>query len=149
LSTRQPRTFISRRPSFRAITGNDPLIGRQLYGKDIIKFKPALKPFFFTNNLPTFTESGYNIVRRNDVVKHPFTFMDEADITSDNEYTKVKIKELDTKLESMGNTIFNMFIHYYYLAKEEGMKLPPDVKEATDEYKKDTDAVSSFVGETT
>jgi putative DNA primase/helicase len=134
---------------FRAITGNDPLIGWQLYGKVITQFTPALKPFIFTNDLPTFTEAGYSIVQRNRVIRHPFTFADEADLKSDNPNMKLKIEGLDKILGQSGNSIFNMFLHYYYVAKEEGMTLPADIKAATDDYKKDLDAVAAFVGERT
>jgi putative DNA primase/helicase len=133
---------------FRAITGNDPLMGRQLYGKEIIEFTPALKPIFFTNNLPQFTESGYSIIRRPLVAKHKYTFVEKADLKEENKYMKEMIKGLDVMLETeRQNSIFNMFIHYYYIAMEEGMDLPEDVKEATEEYKKELDAVSAFTGD--
>jgi P4 family phage/plasmid primase-like protien len=133
---------------FRAITGNDPLTGRQLYGKDIIEFIPSLKSLFFTNNLPQFTESGYSLVRRPEVIKHPYTFMDKADLKEGNKYMKEMIKGLLEKLQTeRQNSIFNMFIHYYYIAKEEGMDLPKDVKDAASEYKKELDAVAAFTGD--
>lgn len=134
---------------FKAITGNDELIGRQLYGKEIVQFKPCLKPLFFTNNLPSFSKAGYNVVRRPRLILHPFTFVDEADLKHGNPNMKLKIKGLDTILEQSANSIFNMFIYYYYVGQEEGMVLQPDVKAATDDYKKELDATAAFVGEQT
>jgi P4 family phage/plasmid primase-like protien len=134
---------------FLAITGNDELVGRQLYGKVIVRFKPALKLIILTNYLPDYTESGYSILRRQRVVRHPFTFKDEADQDPNNPNIKLKVKGLDTILEKSANSIFNLFLHYYYVAQEEGMELPPDVKTTTDEYKKNLDAVAAFIGNLT
>jgi P4 family phage/plasmid primase-like protien len=134
---------------FRAMTGNDELVGRQLYGKVIVRFKPFLKLFFFTNFLPNYTEAGYSILRRQRVIRHPFTFKDEADLDAKNPNIKLKVKGLDTILEQSANSIFNLFLHYYYVAQEEGMEMPPDVKAATEDYKKDLDAAAAFIGDMT
>jgi P4 family phage/plasmid primase-like protien len=128
----------------KELTGGDKIIARGLH-KDPVEFKPQFKMVLTCNTLPNVSSDDRGTWRRISVVDFPSKFVDNPD---PNEKYEFKIDdELDDKLKMWPEAFMFVLINYYRKYKTTGLKEPPEVKRHTEEYKSESDAFSSFIGE--
>ena len=120
-------------PLIKQITGNDRITARFLYG-EYFNFQPTFKVFMATNHKPSIRGADHGIWRRIKLV--PFT-------TRIPEEKQDKHLEDKLKLEASG--ILNWLLEGVSRWRKEGMKAPPAVLSATDEYRSEMDIIGNFV----
>jgi putative DNA primase/helicase len=119
----------------KQITGNDKITARFLYG-ETFTFAPTFKIFMATNHKPVIKGTDYGIWRRIRLI--PFTTTIEADKQD---------KYLERKLRGEASGIFNWLIEGALRWRDEGLKTPAAVLNATDEYKGEMDVMGNFIRE--
>jgi putative DNA primase/helicase len=117
----------------KQITGNDRMTARFLYG-EYFSFMPTFKIFMATNHKPTISGTDNGIWRRIRIIPFTATIAEESrDI------------HLTEKLIAESSGILNWLIRGAVRWKAEGLALPPEVRNATDEYRDEMDIIGSFV----
>jgi putative DNA primase/helicase len=122
-------------PLIKQITGNDKMTARFLYG-EFFNFMPTFKIFMATNHKPIIKGTDHGIWRRIKLI--PFT----TRIEEENQD-----KHLEQKLIKEGSGILNWLIEGAMRWCEEGLKTPPVITRATDEYRAEMDIIGSFIKE--
>jgi putative DNA primase/helicase len=120
-------------PLIKQITGNDRITARFLYG-EYFNFQPTFKVFMATNHKPSIRGADHGIWRRIKLI--PFT-------TRIPEEKQDKRLEEKLRLEASG--ILNWLLEGVSRWKKEGLKAPPVVLSATDEYRSEMDVIGNFV----
>ena len=123
-------------PLIKQITGNDRITARFLYG-EYFNFQPTFKVFMATNHKPS-KGADHGIWRRIKLI--PFT----TRIPEEKQD-----KRLEEKLASEVSGILNWLLEGVFRWRKEGLKAPPVVLAATDEYRCDMDVIGNFVKEWT
>lgn len=124
-------------PLVKSLTGNDTIVARHLYEKEI-EFKSQAKFLINTNYLPTIEDPTLFTSERIKVI--PF----------DKHFSEAeRDPELKKKLTTPENLsgILRWCIEGWGGYQQKGLITPKAVKEATDDYKKISDKISLFIGE--
>jgi len=122
-------------PLIKQITGNDSITARFLYG-EYFNFQPTFKVFMATNHKPSIKGSDHGIWRRIKLI--PFTNRIPEDKQD---------KHLEYKLRLEASGILNWLLEGVQNWMKGGLKAPPKVLEATNEYRSDMDVVGNFIRE--
>lgn len=118
----------------KTATGGETMTARPLFEKPF-EFDPTFKLMFSCNSRPTIRGQDHGIWRR--MLMVPFT------VTIPEERT---IKGMSDKLvENEGPGILNWILDGWRLYRESGLAVPPAVRDATDEYRVESDPVGQFV----
>jgi len=126
----------------KALTGNDTISARELYGKQFA-FKPVAKYVMLTNHKPTFNINDQALLDRIKYV--PFT----ARFTSkpkNGEFPK-DAKFIERLMSTYLDQVFSWLCigaNNYYKSKG-SIDIPKSLQDATDEYIKEIDNVSKFI----
>jgi len=119
----------------KEITGQDPITARLLYA-EFFTFNPTFKIFLAANHKPLVRGTDLAIWRRIHLV--PFTetiALDRVDL---------KLKQ---RLAAEASGILNWAIAGYLAYREQGLKPPQAVLDATKEYQDEMDPLSDFLAE--
>jgi putative DNA primase/helicase len=122
-------------PIIKQITGNDRMTARFLYG-EFFNFVPTFKIFMATNHKPVIKGTDYGIWRRIKLI--PFT----TRIPEEKQD-----KELEGKLKAEASGILNWLLEGTARWKVERLKAPPDILNATAEYRGEMDVIGNFIKE--
>jgi putative DNA primase/helicase len=122
-------------PLIKKITGNDQMTARFLYG-EFFNFMPTFKIFMATNHKPVIKGTDYGIWRRIKLI--PFT----TRIPEEKQD-----KHLELKLREEASGILNWLLEGTHRWKQEGLKAPPAILNATDEYRGEMDVIGNFLKE--
>ena len=125
----------------KELTGGDTIQARGLH-KAPIEFKPQFKLIMVCNELPEITMDG-GVERRLRVVAFYSRFVHEPNPNNKNEY--LIDTQLNEKMAEWPELFMRILLEIYKDYKKNGMKVPKEVKIATDKYKKDCDLVSQFI----
>jgi putative DNA primase/helicase len=122
-------------PLIKKITGNDAMTARFLYG-EYFNFMPTFKIFMATNHMPVIKGTDYGIWRRIKLI--PFT----TRIPEEKQD-----KHLEMKLREEASGILNWLLEGTRRWKQERLKAPPAILNATDEYRGEMDVIGNFLKE--
>jgi putative DNA primase/helicase len=122
-------------PLIKQITGNDRMTARFLYG-EFFNFVPTFKIWMATNHKPVIKGTDHGIWRRIKLI--PFL----TRIEEENQD-----KHLEQKLMQEGPGILNWLIEGARRWCNEGLKTPPIIIRATDEYRAEMDVIGNFLKE--
>jgi putative DNA primase/helicase len=122
-------------PLIKQITGNDRMTARFLYG-EYFNFVPTFKIFMASNHKPIIKGTDHGIWRRIKLI--PFTHRVE-DAEQD--------KNLEVKLRAEASGILNWLLEGTAQWLKEGLKAPPAILNATDEYRGEMDVIGNFIKE--
>jgi putative DNA primase/helicase len=117
----------------KQLTGSDPMKARFLFREHFV-FEPKFKLFLAVNHRPTIRGSDLAIWRRIRIV--PFTVTipeDEID------------RELSEKLAQEQSGILNWLLEGCALWRRDGLGMPPEIKTATDDYRRDMDVLADWI----
>jgi putative DNA primase/helicase len=117
----------------KQITGNDRMTARFLYG-EFFTFQPTFKIFMAINHKPTISGTDHGIWRRIRII--PFT----TTIAEEN-----RDLHLSEKLVAESPGILNWLIKGAMRWRIERLALPPEVKNASDEYRDEMDVIGNFI----
>ena len=121
----------------KTLTGNDAVCARFLHENDF-EFRPRFKIFINTNYLPRVTEASLFASGRVKVLEFARHFTEEE--------RDPGLKQFFTRPESLSG-ILNWCLDGLRLYGETGLTPPSSVREATDQYRHDSDKISRFVEE--
>ena len=123
----------------KALTGGEPMMIRALYA-DFITFQPIFKLTISGNHLPDIRGGDDGIWRRVMLVKFPVQIPEER---------RIPKKELDEILWAERAGILNWLIDGLLDYLDGGLQEPDEVRAATDDYRKDSDPVGTFLTDAT
>jgi putative DNA primase/helicase len=119
------------------LVGNDKMTARFLYG-EFFTFYPTCKIFMATNHKPTITGNDEGMWRRMRLIPFTTRIPDEE-----------QDKTLTEKLLKESSGILNWLIDGTMRWKTEGLKIPDEVKNATEEYRDEMNIIGKFLKECT
>jgi putative DNA primase/helicase len=119
----------------KTLTGGDAVTARFLY-REFFEYEPRFKVFLAANHKPTIKGSDHAIWRRIRLV--PFT------VTIPEQERDPKLRE---KLRAELPGILNWALEGCLAWQREGLGEPPEVKDATAEYREDMDTLAPFITE--
>ena len=121
----------------KAITGRDTILARNPYEKPY-SFTPTHKLWLIGNHKPTITGTDNGIWRRINIIPFKVIFTKEKQISPRTFYERFR-GELPG--------ILNWALRGWYEYRDNGLKPPAEVIEATNEYRSEQDQIGAFVGE--
>lgn len=125
------------------LVGGDTLVGRDPYGKRPISFKPSHLLFLLTNFKPRVNASDFGLWERIHLIPFKFSFVDDP---KEPHHRKINPNLLaDLKREAPGILAWLLKGHREY--KEQGLRPPPTVSQAVEQYRKEEDVVGLFIGD--
>jgi putative DNA primase/helicase len=131
----------------KEFTGGDDILSRALFRMPIV-FSPQWKLFVFTNHLleaPAEEKAYWN---RQKVIDHESTFSFDAPLTQEEQF-RLKIFPrdpfFDRKLAAMAEPFLWCQIEWYKMFKQEGLKPPQRVVEATNAAKMRNDIYMQYI----
>jgi putative DNA primase/helicase len=119
----------------KEMTGGDTMIARFLWG-EFFEFKPEFKIFLAANHKPVIRGTDNGVWRRIRLV--PFTVQIPRDMQD---------KELSAKLRGELPGILNWAMEGCLEWQQEGLTPPPEVRMATNTYRKEMDPLGGFIEE--
>jgi putative DNA primase/helicase len=122
-------------PLIKKITGNDQMTARFLYG-EYFNFTPNFKIFMATNHKPVIKGTDHGIWRRIKLIPFTTTIAPEK-----------QDKSLEHKLKQEASGILNWLLEGTAQWRREGLKAPPIILNATDEYRGEMDVIGNFLKE--
>ncbi len=123
-------------PRIKALTGCDPVTGRYLYSEPFT-FTPVAKFILATNTKPVVADNSHGFWRRLKLV--PFTRTFEGSARDGHLEDYLKAHE--------GPGILNWLIAGCLAWQRDGLGEPAVVRDATDEYRADSDPLADFIAE--
>jgi putative DNA primase/helicase len=123
-------------PRIKALSGCDPITARHLYGNPFT-FTPSAKFILATNTKPVVADTSHGFWRRLKLV--PFTRCFEGSARDEHLEDYLKTHE--------GPGILNWLIDGCLAWQAEGLGEPAVVRNATDEYRTDSDPLADFLTE--
>lgn len=132
-----PRRMLLDVALLKTLLGRDKITARQLYEREFT-FTPKFKLIINTNSLPLVNDN--TLFQSGRVVVVPFTRHFEP---------AEQDRTLKTRLQSSENTsgILNWLLDGLRLYRAEGLKQPPSIVKATDEYAQNSDKIGLFISE--
>jgi P4 family phage/plasmid primase-like protien len=128
----------------KELSGNDRIQARGLF-KEPIEFKPQFKMFLTCNDLPVVSSDDNGTWRRIRVIEFKSKFSENPDPSKKNEF-KMDLNLCD-KFEMWADTFICMLLHIHKQIDIDNLFEPPEVKVATEGYKKNNDIIGQFVSE--
>lgn len=123
------------------MTGGDTLTGREPYGKREVAFKPSHLLFLLTNFKPRVKSNDFAIWDRIHLIPFRFSFVEEP---KEPHHRKIDHNLLeDLKQEAPG--ILAWLVQGFNEWRERGLKPPPAVLQAVEQYKEEEDVVGLFI----
>ncbi|MBA7547703.1 hypothetical protein ES705_40139 [subsurface metagenome] len=117
----------------KRLTGRDKVTARFLR-QEFFEFYPTCKLWLATNHKPMIKEFSPAFWGRIRLIPFKITIPEEERIPH---YEKILLRE--------GEGIFNWILEGYKKWKEEGLKVPEEIKEATAQYKDQMDIMAEFI----
>lgn len=123
------------------LVGGDTLVGRVPYGKREVAFKPSHLLFLLTNFKPRVNPFDFALWQRIHLIPFKFSFVDDP---KERHHRKMDLNLLeDLKKEASG--ILASLIKGYREFKEQGLRPPPTVLQAVEQYREKEDVVGLFI----
>jgi phage/plasmid-associated DNA primase len=128
---------------YKQITGGDPISARALFSNSITDFTLSSSFFMQTNVLPQLDDVNDALIRRLRVLTFPYSFKEEPTLS----HHKLMDKSLGDKLKNpiLIKEFAIMLIEKWNEIKGQNIKMSKSVKETTERYFNDNDAIRNFV----
>ena len=125
------------------LTGGDTLVGRVPYGKREVAFNPSHLLFLLTNFKPRVKASDFALWNRIHLIPFKFSFVDNP---KESHHRKIDPNLLeDLKKEAPG--ILAWLVQGFKEWREKGLRPPPAVLQAVEQYREEEDVVGLFIGD--
>lgn len=127
------------------LTGDDILVGRPLYGRDEIRFRPSHTLFLMTNDKPKIpgADNDFAFWQRIQVLTFTESFIDEP---QEHNHHKVD-KDLSEKLKKEAEGILAWMVRGCLAYQREGLNPPQKIKDAVNDYRNEEDDLPEFIEE--
>lgn len=127
----------------KLLTGGDTLTGRNLYDKREVSFQPTHTLLLLTNFRPHVDPADGALWERIRLVEFRISFIDRP--VGPNQ--RLRDKNLLTVLKEEASGIMAWLVAGFYEWQDKGLMPPPQVMNATGEYRKDEDLIEQFFEE--
>lgn len=125
------------------LTGGDTLVGRAPYGKREVPFQPSHLLCLLTNFKPKVNAADFALWERIHLIPFKFSFVDNP---KEPHHRKIDSNLFeDLKKEASG--ILASLIKGYRECKEQGLRPPPTVLQAVEQYREEEDVVGLFISD--
>ena len=131
--------------AMKEYTGGDKIYSRGLFSNPT-PFKPQFKLVLLCNKMPQIKGWDYGTWRRIRVVNFSSSFVDNPNPNNQNEYAKDR--KLNTRFESWKEAFMWILIEKLKEYRNKGVVEPPQVLQASKEYKKKSDSFNEFIDDT-
>jgi putative DNA primase/helicase len=126
------------------LCGGDTLVGRALYAKREVSFKPTHQLFLLTNNRPLASADDYALWKRMMLIPFDISFVDEPGAQNERKRNPRILEEL--KAEAAG--ILAWLVEGCLAWQKDGCLRPPKIiTEATAQYRQSEDVIGQFIEE--
>ncbi|OPY75191.1 MAG: hypothetical protein A4E65_03618 [Syntrophorhabdus sp. PtaU1.Bin153] len=123
------------------LSGGDTLTGRELYGKELVTFRPTHKIVLSTNHRPHANADDYAFWKRALLI--PFNLSFVADPKESHE--RKADPQLPEKLRAEAPGILSWLVRGCLEWQKQRLNPPDCVKAATEEYRNDEDIIKHFI----
>ena len=125
-------------------SGNDSIPARPLYREPIV-FKPQFKLVFSCNHLPELPADDEGTWRRCTVLPFKRMFVTKDKYDANNPLHVIRDETLSEKLASWGPVFMYILLKHYEVYQSQDLIEPPEVKDATAQYKQSVDSIQEFI----
>jgi putative DNA primase/helicase len=119
----------------KMLTGEDPVTSRFLF-REFFEYRPSFKLFLIANHTPEIKGTDFGIWRRIYLIPFPVTISAQR-----------VDKHLPARLEQELPGILAWLVKGCLKWQKEGLMVPPEVREATQEYRSETDILPQFLAD--
>lgn len=113
----------------KSLSGNDEIVGRQLYGENK-SFKPFFKIILLCNNIPEIDAVDKAVWTRCRCLSFPVSFVHDPKLPNERKIDE----QLSHKLPNFRLAFFQLLLEYYELFKKEGLNMTPSMLQRTRDY---------------
>ena len=128
----------------KELSGGDIIQCRGLF-KEPIEFRPQFKMIMTCNELPEVPSDDGGTWRRIRVIEFTSKFTDTPDPKNNREFPMDS--ELTTKMDRWADTFISMILDHHSRMDAKNIVEPPEVRVATESYKKNNDVIGQFVND--
>ena len=128
----------------KELSGGDIIQCRGLF-KEPIEFRPQFKMIMTCNELPEVPSDDGGTWRRIRVIEFTSKFTDTPDPKNHREFPMDS--ELTTKMDRWADTFISMILDHHSHMDAKNIVEPPEVRVATESYKKNNDVIGQFVND--
>ena len=128
----------------KELSGGDIIQCRGLF-KEPIEFRPQFKMIMTCNELPEVPSDDGGTWRRIRVIEFTSKFTDTPDPKNTREFPMDP--ELTTKMDRWADTFISMILDHHSRMDAKNIVEPPEVRVATESYKKNNDVIGQFVND--
>lgn len=126
----------------KLMSGNDSLMGRYPYGRDIVAFTPTHTLFLLTNHKMRAGAHDQPFWSRVRLLNCPFSFVADP-VLPNQRQRKETLKEEIIATEGPG--ILAWIVRGFMAYQLHGLKAPDEVRADTDKYRREEDLIAEFV----
>jgi putative DNA primase/helicase len=123
------------------LSGGDTLVGRNVFGKKPVEFKPTHTPFLLTNNKPRITPDDYAVWDRIHLIPFNYKFVNDPKAPDERKRNPNLKRELMSESSGILAWLVKGAVEYF----QHGLNPPNIVLEATKEYRENEDIVGQFI----
>lgn len=121
---------------------------RNLHSKEVKKVKQRYTSFINSNHPLKFTDDiDYATIRRTRVLKFKNKFVSIEDYDPTDKSHRLIDDNINKKIDNLIEEFNLLWVYYYMVYKKEGLKMTPNIAEATKEYTFSLDIFKVFIGE--
>jgi P4 family phage/plasmid primase-like protien len=113
----------------KSLSGNDEIVGRQLYGENK-SFKPFFKIILLCNNIPEIDAVDKAVWTRCRCLSFPISFVHDPKLPNERKIDE----QLSHKLPKFRLAFFQLLLEYYEIFKKEGLSMTPSMLQRTRDY---------------
>lgn len=127
----------------KMLVGGDERIGRDLYAKKPVIYRPTDTLFLTTNHKPRIPNDDYALWNRIHLIPFALSFVNDPQ----EKFERKADKRLVEKLYAESESILKLLVDESQRYQREGLNPPIEVIEATAEYRDDEDILGGFISE--
>lgn len=126
------------------LTGSDTMTGRYLYDKRDIEFSPTHTLILLTNHKPSVNDNDFAFWERVCLIPFPLSFVTRKPAQDNERPADINLRE---KLLTEESGVLAWLVRGFISWQKRGFDPPPEVIDATKEYRKDEDIIDHFITE--
>lgn len=128
----------------KSLSGNDEIVGRQLYGENK-NFRPCFKMILLCNNIPEIDSVDKAVWRRCRCLSFPTSFVSDPKLPHERKIDE----QLSGRLSGWQLPFFHLLLEYYSIYLSEGLEMTPNMISRTKDYQVASDVYLEWINDRT